>query len=570
MPSEILAFVPSKNQTQTLQSSNTLSGNEDSQPGLFDSFMSEYLSGEDVEDTTDQNAVISTNTGNQENTGQLITFTGSNSFSQSVIDILASLNDDFDLPQEISDKFNDITDTMRDLGISVGEKIQNDVQSITEKIKAVVSGKVSALNTELPDDIDGIISQILNDESLPEDTKNEIINALDDFANVLRDSDLADENVKSLAVKISDVIHENIDAHKVSSSVEDNDDASDSTDETDEENADNGNAEIRNASLSTSGVSVIPTDSVRSDAVIKSEATAQTEIPQMNHSSQQKVQSRKVSDESKTVTQGLSMKTQNENESETESVKNESNFDEHLEHLEHSDTENGTSKQNNNPSGHEDDSSGNEPTQNNALTSRTRNDSRRTSSSSSSRTQNERTESNSHRTESRSTFQSFFEGVLSNRRNASQSSALPLNLRTASYTLNQSQTLRDGMINVVRFIRADGVQKANVVIDPPALGRISVELSSTSSGVEASIKVASEQIRQLVQDQLSELRMNLSQQGVQVAEFTVDVQQDNSGNSNHQGSHYENERRTFAISEADDETEEFRIDLEEGLLYWVA
>ena len=79
MPSEILAFVTSNKQTQTLQSSNTLSGNEDSPPGLFDSFMSEYLSGEDVGDTTDQNAVISTNTGNQENTGQLITFTGSNS-----------------------------------------------------------------------------------------------------------------------------------------------------------------------------------------------------------------------------------------------------------------------------------------------------------------------------------------------------------------------------------------------------------------------------------------------------------------------------------------------------------
>ena len=58
-------------------------------------------------------------------------------------------------------------------------------------------------------------------------------------------------------------------------------------------------------------------------------------------------------------------------------------------------------------------------------------------------------------------------------------------------------------------------------------GRISVELTSSSSGVEASIKVASEQIRQLVQDQLTQLRMNLSEQGVQVAEFTVDVQQDN-------------------------------------------
>ncbi len=122
----------------------------------------------------------------------------------------------------------------------------------------------------------------------------------------------------------------------------------------------------------------------------------------------------------------------------------------------------------------------------------------------------------------------------------------------------------------MRFIRADGVQKASVVIDPPALGRISVELTSNSSGVEASIKVASEQIRQIVQDQLIQLRDNLSQQGVQVSEFTVDVQQDNRhGGGNYQG---DNQRRqNFAFNGIDEEeTEEFRIDIEEGLLYWVA
>ena len=129
--------------------------------------------------------------------------------------------------------------------------------------------------------------------------------------------------------------------------------------------------------------------------------------------------------------------------------------------------------------------------------------------------------------------------------------------------------MRDGITNVVRFIRADGVQKARVIVDPPALGRISVELTSGTSGVEASIKVSSEQIRQLVQDQLSELRMNLSQQGVQVAEFTVDVQQDNSGSHNQQGQQ-NNPYMNFFADDDDNETEEFRIDLEDGLLYWVA
>ncbi len=177
---------------------------------------------------------------------------------------------------------------------------------------------------------------------------------------------------------------------------------------------------------------------------------------------------------------------------------------------------------------------------------------------------------NNNRVESHSNFQAFFEGVLTSRRTLSQNSPNPLNLR-ANLEFTPSANLRDGVVNVIRFIRADGVQKANIVIDPPALGRISVELSSNSSGVEASIKVASEQIRQLVQDQLNQLRMNLSQQGVQVTNFTVDVQQDNQQG---QGQNQNNNPYYNAFNEAEDdsdlETEEFRIDLEDGLLYWVA
>ena len=193
-----------------------------------------------------------------------------------------------------------------------------------------------------------------------------------------------------------------------------------------------------------------------------------------------------------------------------------------------------------------------------------------TQTSSSNKTQssnNEKISTNSH-----NNFQGFFEGVLNNRRTVSQNSPLPLNLRAANFNLTQPQTLREGLTNTVRFIRADGVQKASIVVDPPALGRISVELTSGTSGVEASIKVSSEQVRQLVQDQISQLRMNLSEQGVQVAEFTVDVQQDNNGHGGQNNSQENYQRRQQGIigGVAGDETEEFQIDLEEGLLYWVA
>ena len=178
---------------------------------------------------------------------------------------------------------------------------------------------------------------------------------------------------------------------------------------------------------------------------------------------------------------------------------------------------------------------------------------------------------NTTRAEHHNNFQSFFEGVLDNRKVSTAENTTPLNLRTG-YNFTQSGIVRDGLVNVVRFIRADGIQKANVIIDPPALGRVSVELSSTSSGVEATIKVASEQIRQLVQSQLTQLRMNLSQQGVQVAEFSVDVQQDNAQQQNqHDAYNNNNSRRNFNLEEIEDGgSEEFRIDLQDGLLYWVA
>ena len=179
-------------------------------------------------------------------------------------------------------------------------------------------------------------------------------------------------------------------------------------------------------------------------------------------------------------------------------------------------------------------------------------------------------EAPARRTESHSDFAAYFDGVLNSRRSTARTSQpMPLNLRTAE-NFTQAAALRDGLNNVVRFIRADGVQKARVIVDPPALGRVSVELTSGTSGVEASIKVASEQIRQLVQDQISQLRMNLSQQGVQVAEFTVDVQQDSSGNHSQQGQEQYAGRFGFVDDSDDDEAEDFRIDLEEGLLYWVA
>ena len=172
------------------------------------------------------------------------------------------------------------------------------------------------------------------------------------------------------------------------------------------------------------------------------------------------------------------------------------------------------------------------------------------------------------RRQERTDFQSFFEGVLAHRRTAAREAPAPLNLNPRAADFTQGEALREGLVNVVRFVRADGAQRASVVVDPPALGRVTVELASGTSGVEASIKVASEQVRQLVQDQLTQLRATLEQQGVQLAHFAVDVRQDEGRGQRDTGR--DGRRNGRRVEAAEDEPLEFRVDLEQGMLCWVA
>ncbi len=131
------------------------------------------------------------------------------------------------------------------------------------------------------------------------------------------------------------------------------------------------------------------------------------------------------------------------------------------------------------------------------------------------------------------------------------------------------EALGEGMTNVVRFLRRDGLHKASIVVEPPALGRVEIELSTTAGGVEASIRVGSEQLRQLVQDQLIVLRNSLSQQGVQMTSCTVDIGDSrmDQGKEKNEG---ERERGRIPRQQQGDETLSFRVDLEQGLLYWMA
>ena len=162
-------------------------------------------------------------------------------------------------------------------------------------------------------------------------------------------------------------------------------------------------------------------------------------------------------------------------------------------------------------------------------------------------------------------FEQFMSGIARREPNAAPA---PMELSRGT-PLSQNETLREGLDNVVRFARVSGEQKASMIIDPPALGRIVVELSATATGLEASIKVSSEQVRQLIQEELSQLRYSLAQQGVNLTQFSVDVQQDN-GQRNRDDGQQSGRQRILAADDEQDEEASFRVDLNQGLLYWMA
>ena len=66
-----------------------------------------------------------------------------------------------------------------------------------------------------------------------------------------------------------------------------------------------------------------------------------------------------------------------------------------------------------------------------------------------------------------------------------------------------------------------GVERLRVRLYPPALGRVDVVLSMQDGRLSASIRVESEQVRQLVESNMGALRESLASAGIDVGAFDV-------------------------------------------------
>jgi flagellar hook-length control protein FliK len=135
--------------------------------------------------------------------------------------------------------------------------------------------------------------------------------------------------------------------------------------------------------------------------------------------------------------------------------------------------------------------------------------------------------------------------------------------------------LPEGMAEVVRVIATEEGHRARIIVDPPALGRVDVTVQTTGNGMEAVLRVDNEALRQTLLGQLDQLRQALAQQGITVGQLSVDVRQQEE--QRHGQSDSGKNRRTNRLSGvedgvADEEGERriVRLDLERGLLHWIA
>lgn len=143
-----------------------------------------------------------------------------------------------------------------------------------------------------------------------------------------------------------------------------------------------------------------------------------------------------------------------------------------------------------------------------------------------------------------------------------------------SYALDPSDAFGDGITRVLQFLKNEGVAEARIVVEPPALGRVDVSLQATASGVEAIFKVDNEHLKQVLQQQLDLLKNSLEAQGIHVLGLTVDIKNRDDGRRQDTREAGGKVRRSGIIGEDGDEGEEgmrlVRIDLEKGLLHWLA
>ncbi|EHM09596.1 flagellar hook-length control protein [Thermanaerovibrio velox DSM 12556] len=130
--------------------------------------------------------------------------------------------------------------------------------------------------------------------------------------------------------------------------------------------------------------------------------------------------------------------------------------------------------------------------------------------------------------------------------------------------------LGEGLVRVFREV-ASGANRATVVVEPPSLGRVEVQLLLDGGELSARIRVENRELLGLVQAQSQRLKESLEAQGLQVSGLSVDLRNDERRPK--EGPLEGRKRSSLGIRGDGEEAEDvpvFRVDLRNGLLHWLA
>jgi flagellar hook-length control protein FliK len=127
--------------------------------------------------------------------------------------------------------------------------------------------------------------------------------------------------------------------------------------------------------------------------------------------------------------------------------------------------------------------------------------------------------------------------------------------------------LGEALIRIIPLSSSDQGGRAEMVVEPPSMGRVEVELSVQDGAVTANIRVENRELLGIVQAQSQRLRESLEAQGLQVMGLSVDLRNDE---NRPRGGGDQRRGRSRLNPGSDQEASLFRVDLREGLLHWLA
>lgn len=140
--------------------------------------------------------------------------------------------------------------------------------------------------------------------------------------------------------------------------------------------------------------------------------------------------------------------------------------------------------------------------------------------------------------------------------------------------VNRAAALSQGMARVIEVIKERDGHKGRMMLEPPELGSVKIELQSFRDRVQLHLVVESAQAREMIDQSLDMLRQSLARQGLTLAETTVDVGGGGSSDQAAWGTGQAQGAGGGPVTEGDEaqvpEEVVARLDIEKGLLYWIA